>query len=113
MAAQQYFLALDLKEDPALIEEYKAYHQNVWPEIIDSIKTAGITCLDIYCVANRLFMVLEAGENFSFEAKSAADASNEVVQKWETLMWTYQQAMPGSKPGEKWVIPEKIFTLPQ
>jgi L-rhamnose mutarotase len=36
-----------------------------------------------------------------------------VVQKWETLMWTYQQAMPGSKPGEKWVLLEKIFTLPQ
>jgi L-rhamnose mutarotase len=29
------------------------------------------------------------------------------------LMWTYQQAMPGSKPGEKWVLLEKIFTLPQ
>lgn len=113
MAAQQYFLALDLINDSALIAEYKAYHQNVWPEIIESIKSAGITCLDIYCVANRLFMVLEAGENFSFEAKSAADAANEVVQKWETLMWTYQQAMPGSKPGEKWVMLEKIFTLPQ
>jgi L-rhamnose mutarotase len=58
-------------------------------------------------------MVLEANENFSFEAKSAADAANEVVQKWETLMWTYQQAMLGSKPGEKWVLLEKIFTLPQ
>lgn len=113
MAAQQYFLALDLKEDPALIAEYKAYHQNVWPEIIESIKSSGITCLDIYCVSNRLFMVLEANENFSFEAKSATDAVNEVVQKWETLMWTYQQAMPGSKPGEKWVLLEKIFTLPQ
>jgi len=64
MAAQQYFLALDLKDDPALIAEYKAYHQNVWPEIIDSIKSAGITCLDIYCVANRLFMVLEAVKTF-------------------------------------------------
>ena len=113
MAAQQYFLALDLIDDPALIAEYKVYHQNVWPEIIDSIKSAGITCLDIYNVSNRLFMVIEADESFSFEAKSAADAASEVVQKWETLMWTYQQAMPGSKTGEKWVLLEKIFTLPQ
>ena len=52
-------------------------------------------------------------ESFSFEAKSAADAASEVVQKWETLMWKYQQAMPGAKPGEKWVFLEKIFTLPQ
>ena len=113
MAAQQYFLALDLKDDPALIAEYIVYHQNVWPEIIESIKNSGITCLDIYCVANRLFMVIEANEKFSFEAKAAADAASEVVQKWETLMWKYQQAMPGAKPGEKWVFLEKIFTLPQ
>ena len=41
MAAQQYFLALDLKEDPALIAEYKAYHQNVWPEFNLELRPSG------------------------------------------------------------------------
>jgi len=33
------------------------------------------------------------------------------VEKWETLMWKYQQAIPGAKPGEKWVLMNKIFEL--
>lgn len=112
MEKQIYYLALDLKEDPQLITEYKLYHQKVWPEIIESIKAAGIECLDIYCIGNRLVMKIEANARFSFEAKAKADAQNEMVQKWETLMWQYQQAIPGSQPGEKWVLMEKIFFLP-
>lgn len=42
MAAQKYCLALDLTEDQQLVAEYKAYHQKVWPEVIESIKASGI-----------------------------------------------------------------------
>jgi L-rhamnose mutarotase len=108
---QQYCLALDLKDDPQLIAEYEAYHKAVWPEILESIRDSGITRLDIYRVQNRLFMILEANESFSFEAKAAADAANPIVQEWETLMWNYQQALSGAKPGEKWVLMQKIFSL--
>ncbi len=40
------------------------------------------------------------------------DAKNEIVMQWEKLMWGYQQALPTAKPGEKWVLMQKIFTLP-
>jgi hypothetical protein len=33
------------------------------------------------------------------------------VQEWEQLMWTYQQAVPGAKKGEKWVLMDRIFKL--
>jgi L-rhamnose mutarotase len=108
---QQYCLALDLKDDPQLIAEYEAYHKAVWPEILESIRDSGITRLDIYRVYNRLFMILEAEDYFSFEAKAAADEANDKVVAWETLMWKYQQALPGAKPGEKWVLMQKIFSL--
>jgi L-rhamnose mutarotase len=108
---QQFCLALDLKDDPGLIAEYEAYHRAVWPEIITSIKDSGILKLDIYRVSNRLFMIIEAGDDFSFEAKAIADVNNPVVQKWEDLMWNYQQAIPGAKPGEKWLLMHKIFSL--
>ena len=39
--------ALDLKDDAQLIEEYKEYHRNVWPEIENSIKESGIQKLEI------------------------------------------------------------------
>jgi L-rhamnose mutarotase len=108
---QHFCLALDLKDDPELIAEYEEYHKEVWPEILQSIRDSGIARLNIYRVQNRLFMILEAEDYFSFEAKGAADAANAKVQEWETLMWNYQQALPGTKPGEKWVLMQKIFSL--
>ena len=108
----RYCLALDLKNDPALIAEYEKYHQQVWPEIIDSIKLSGIEVLDIYRTGNRMFMIIEAGADFSFDNKAKADADNAIVQEWETLMWKFQQALPWAKPGEKWMVMEKIFNLP-
>jgi L-rhamnose mutarotase len=107
----RYCLALDLQDNETLIREYEAYHQQVWPEILNSITGSGITQMEIYRVANRLFMILETTENFSFEAKSAADTASEKVQEWENLMWKYQQAVPGGQAGEKWRLMEKIFDL--
>jgi len=107
----RFCFALDLKPDPALIAEYEAHHRSVWPEILGSLHAAGIEILEIYRVENRLFMILEAGESFSFERKAAMDAKNPKVQEWETLMWRYQQALPAARAGEKWVLMERIFSL--
>ncbi len=108
---KRYCFALDLKPDELLIREYEQYHQAVWPEILKSITDAGIERLDIYRVENRLFMIMEVNDAFSFEKKAAMDAANEKVQQWEELMWKYQQALPGSRPGEKWRLMDKIFEL--
>jgi L-rhamnose mutarotase len=108
---KRYCLALDLKDDPSLIAEYEAYHEKIWPEIAQSIRQSGITDLEIYRTGNRMFMIMEVNEDFSFEEKAAADSSNAKVQEWEQLMWKYQQALPGSKPGEKWKLMTLIFDL--
>ena len=107
----RYCLALDLKDDPKLIAEYESYHKNVWPEIIKSIKGSGIEILDIYRSGNRMFMIIEANEDFSFEKKATMDAKNSKVQEWENLMWKFQQALPWAKTGEKWILMDKIFSL--
>lgn len=107
----RYCLALDLKDDEALIKEYELYHEKVWPEILQSIKQAGIDEMQIYRAGNRLFMIIEAATEVDFAAKAAADAASEKVQEWETLMWKYQQALPFAKPGEKWMMMDKIFEL--
>lgn len=107
----RYALALDLKDDPALIAEYEQYHERIWPDIEASIRESGITNMEIYRIGNRLFMLMETDNTFSFEAKAAADAANPTVQEWENLMWQYQQALPMAQPGEKWVLMKKIFQL--
>ena len=106
-----YCLALDLQPDPALIAEYEEWHRAIWPEIKKSILDGGITNMEIYRLENRLFMIMETGPDFSWEKKAAMDAANPAVGRWEELMWKYQVAIPGGKPGEKWRLMERIFTL--
>lgn len=108
---RRYCLALDLVNDNNLIAEYEAYHKNVWPEIKKSIANAGIVQMEIYRFSNRLFMIMDVNDQFNFDNKKEADAGDPKVQEWEQLMWKYQQAIPGSKPKEKWVLMDKIFSV--
>lgn len=111
MKLTRYCFALDLKADEKLIDEYEVYHQEVWSEVLAGIKETGIVHLEIYRVQNRLFMIMETDKTFSFERKKQIDDESEIIQKWESLMWKYQEALPGSQPGEKWKLMKKIFTL--
>ena len=107
----RYCLALDLKDDPTLIAEYERYHEAVWPEVLQSLRDAGITGMEIYRVENRLVLVMDTADDFSLDRKAELDAANPKVQAWETLMWHYQQALPSAKPGQKWVPMKKVFQL--
>jgi L-rhamnose mutarotase len=108
-----YCLALDLKNDPALIAEYIRYHQPsiIWPEVVDNIKGQGILSEEIFLLGTRLVMVLRTTDSFSLEEKAAVDCANVKMQAWEDLMWKYQQPLPQAKPGEKWILMEKIFDV--
>lgn len=108
---KRYCLTLDLDDDPALIAEYRRHHQKIWPEIRRSIKDAGIVDMEIYLLGTRMFMVMEVDSSFSFEAKVQADRANPKVCQWEELMWKFQKPLPQAKPGEKWLLMERIFKL--
>lgn len=110
---KRYCLACDLIDNDTLIQEYEAYHRNVWPENLQGIIDSGIIIMDIYRVGNRLFMIMETKDDFNFETKELADASNEKVVEWEQLMSKYQQPLPLARPGEKWTLMKKIFEMPK
>lgn len=110
---KRYCLALDLKDDPSLIAEYQHWHkaENGWPEIRKSILDAGIVSMEIYLTGNRLFMIMETDDSFSFERKAVMDAANPKVTEWEQLMWKFQQPLPWAGNGEKWILMTKIYEL--
>jgi len=108
---RRFCLTLDLIDDPKLIAEYKRYHEQVWPEIVESIQDSGIEDMEIYLLGTRMFMIIEVGNDFSFEAKAESDGRHPKVQEWENLMWKFQKAVPEAKPGEKWIQMERIFKL--
>jgi len=106
-------LALDLRDDPALIAEYERWHQreNIWPEIVASIREAGILDMQIFRTGTRLVMLMRVSATFDADAKAAADAASERVQAWEALMSTFQQPLPWAAAGQKWVPMQRIFDL--
>ena len=108
---KRYCLTLDLKDDPQLIADYKRHHEKIWPEITQSTRDSGIEDMEIYLLGTRLFMIMEVNDGFSFEAKARADQNNPKVQEWENLMWKFQQPLPQARPGEKWILMERVFKL--
>ena len=108
---QQYCLTLTLKDDDELIREYEEYHKpgNVWPEVIDSIRDAGILDMQIYRSGLQLIMVMTVSDTFSFKDKSIQDSLNPKVVEWERLMEKFQNKADGE--GGKWQEVENIFDL--
>jgi L-rhamnose mutarotase len=109
----RHCLTLDLQDDPAKIAEYKRYHETIWPEIRDSILTAGVTQMEIYLLGTRMFMIMDVTDGFSFERKAAMDRSNPKVEEWEALMAQFQAVPEGADPMRRWAPMEKVFDLAQ
>jgi L-rhamnose mutarotase len=110
---QRLYFALDLRDDPALIAAYEEWHHpnNVWPEIVESLRTAGIDELQILRCGNRLIMVIEASAEFSITTLAAQESVNPRVRAWEDLMWRFQLPLPFANAGEKWVPMKRVFSL--
>ena len=108
---KKYCMSLDLKNDAEKIDAYIQHHHNVWPEINQSLIDSGIEYAEIYITGNRLFMILEVDDSFTFEKKSIMDSQNPKVQEWEALMETFQQKLPNTEKDTKWVLMDKIYSL--
>ena len=106
-------LMLELKESPELIEAYERLHEpgNVWPEVIHSIRRAGISGMRIFREGTRLTMIMEVKDGFDPSAKAASDASNPRVVEWERLMETFQDTQHLEDPARKWRAATRIFDL--
>ena len=108
--SQRHCLTLDLKNDPALIAEYKRYHQNVWPEIKQSLRDAGVLDMEIYLLGTRMFMIIETTDSFSFAKKAELDRNNPKVMEWENLMGKFQQPFTtDARPEARWQPMDRVF----
>ena len=104
-------LAVDLKDDAAAIETYKEHHRRVWPEVLASLRRAGVHHMDIYLLGRRLVMIVET-EGPDFRRCFAAHlASHPRVSEWEALMRSLQEPPPGASPGDWWARMEPVFSL--
>ncbi|PNS08721.1 L-rhamnose mutarotase [Solilutibacter silvestris] len=108
----RHCLALDLHDDPALIAEYERHHREVWPEVLQHLRTQGVTELELFRIGTRLVMVMETDDTrFDADAMARAERDDPRLRAWEDLMWTFQKATPWTPPGVKWTPMTSIFRL--
>ena len=109
---KRYVLTLDLKDDPRAIQEYKAHHRAVWPEVQRSLRRVGVRTMDIYALGRRLTMVMDTRDDFDMKRSFAAHVRSDArCAEWEALMKTYQESPPGARPGELWTRMQRVFHL--
>lgn len=104
-------LMVDLKDAPAVVETYLEHHRRAWPEVLRSLKAAGVLTLDIYILDRRLVMIVDTGDRDPHACLAAHAASGPRVAEWETLMREMQQPSPGTPPGEWWAAMRPVFSL--
>jgi L-rhamnose mutarotase len=111
--SRRFCFALDLADEPELIERYRHWHRPGGPpEAINrSIRAADVRELEIWLTGPRLFMIMDVGASFDPAAKADADADDPDVRAWERLMWEFQRPLPWAAAGEKWVAMERIYAL--
>lgn len=105
-------MTLDLRNDPTAIATYRKHHQQVWPEVLAALREVGVMDMRIWLRGNRMFMLMEVKDDFNPDFDFPRYLTlHPRCQEWEDLMGTFQQPLPDSEPGEKWVEMEKVFHM--
>jgi len=99
--------------NPDTLEEYKYWHnnQNIWKEIPEGIRKAGILDMEIYLINNMAFMIVETPLDFNWNEAFGRLATFERQAEWEDFVGKFQISKEGARSEEKWQLMERIFSL--
>jgi L-rhamnose mutarotase len=108
----RYVLTLNLKDDPAVIALYRRHHERVWPEVLESLRAAGVEQMDIHLLGRQLVMVVVLAQGLELRRVFGEHmASGPRVAEWERLMKSLQEPSPLAGAGEWWALMENVFCL--
>lgn len=66
------------------LAEYQKRHSNIWPEMKEVLKGAGISNYSIWNVGNEVFGYFECAKGVAYAEKYQADSA--IVDKWNEYM---------------------------
>jgi L-rhamnose mutarotase len=99
-----------IKLKPGKTREYKKYHAEVWPGVLEMIKKCNISNYSIYFRDDVLFAYFEyTGEDYEADMKRMADDPE--TQRWWDVMKPMQEPFENREPGEWWSDMEEVFHL--
>lgn len=109
---QRFVKTLNLRENPDSVREYIECHQNIPKDVVDGIRSVGITRMDLYLRDNTVVMVMECPDTIDVEQAMRSLASIPGQAEWENLVARFQDCSPDQTSDEKWKQMKKIFSLP-
>jgi L-rhamnose mutarotase len=97
--------AFVLRVRPDKIDEYVEAHRDVWPEMLDALRGAGIRNYTIFRSGNEMFGYFEADD---LEAAGLYMAEQEVNARWQdTMAELLEERVPAAGPAPL----EEVFRL--
>ena len=97
--------AFVLRVRPDRIDDYVAAHRDVWPELLDALRRAGIRNYSIFRAGNQVFGYFEADD---LEGAAGFLAEQPVCTRWQdTMAELLEERVPDAGPPS---LPE-IFRL--
>jgi L-rhamnose mutarotase len=97
--------AFVLRVKPERIDDYVEAHRNVWPEMLDALRDAGIRNYTIFRSGNQVFGYLESDD---LAAAAAHLEAQEVSTRWQDAMADLLEArVPDAGPPPL----EEVFRL--
>ena len=90
------------------LQEYKAYHADVWPDVLDMIRDCNIRNYSIFYRDGLLFAYFEyVGDDLNGDmARMAADPR---TQEWWDIMMPMQKPVETPVDGKWWANMEQVF----
>jgi L-rhamnose mutarotase len=91
------------------LDEYRARHREVWPEMLDALRQAGWRNYSLFLRGDGLLVgYLECEE---FDAARAAMESSEVNARWQAEMAPFFELPGGERPDTGLERLEEVFHL--
>ncbi len=102
-------VAFLLKVKPERIEEYKARHREVWPELLEALRETGWRNYSLFMRDDgQLFGYLETDD---FEKALAALSERDVNTRWQTEFAPFFEQLDEKRPDERLIRLEEVFHL--
>lgn len=110
---KRYCRTLQLRDNPELIAMYRDRHAegNIWPEILEGIRSVGILEMEIYIRGTLLFMIIETVPDLDLDEAMTSLATLPRQQEWEDYMSIFQDCGEGATSDQKWQPMERMFHL--
>lgn len=89
-------------------EEYVRRHDNIWQEMKDVLKSAGIKNYSIWLIGNELFGYYECEKGVEYATKVQSESS--IVDKWNEFMKDVMVMELDSKTGAQPLM-EQVFNM--